>query len=67
MSALLDHIKVQAERTTLLSRIMDLLNVAIDHPDHRHLVTALVEAGQEIASDIEDKLQDVHLPKGGDA
>ena len=62
MSALLDHIKVQAERATLLSRIIDLLNVAIDHPDRRDLVMVLVEEAHEAASDLEDQLQDVNLP-----
>lgn len=64
MSALQNHLKEQAERATLLSRIMDLLNVAIDHPDRCDLVTALVEAGQEIAADLEDKLQTANLLKG---
>lgn len=67
MSTLSEHLRAQAERATLLSRIMDLLNVTIDHPDQRDLVTALVEAGQVVASDLEDKLQDVNLPKGGEA
>jgi len=67
MNALLDHIKAQAERATMLSRIADLLNVAIDQPDQRGLCVQLIEAAQEIASDLEDKLQDVNLPKGGAA
>lgn len=67
MSALREYIQAQAERATVLSRIMDLLNAAVDHPDQRNLVIALVEAGQEVASDLEDKLQDVNLPKGGEA
>jgi hypothetical protein len=64
MSALLDHIQTQAGRAALLARIIALLNTAITHPELRDLCMQLVDAGQKIASDLEDKLQDVNLPKG---
>lgn len=44
MSALREHIKAQAERAIMLNRIVDLLNVAIDHPDQRGLCIQLIEA-----------------------
>ena len=66
-SALLDHIEAQAARATLLSRIADLLNVVIDHPDQRCLCVQLVEAAQGIASDLANGLQDMNLPQGGGA
>lgn len=65
MTALQEHVAAQAGRALMLSRIMDLLNIAIDHPDRRDLCIQLIEAGQEVASDLEGKLQDVNLPKGG--
>lgn len=63
MNALRDHIKCQAERATLLSRIIDLLNVAIDQPDRRDLCVSLIEEAQDVASRLEDQLQDVNLPE----
>lgn len=67
MSAIREHIKVQAESATLLSRLIDLLNVAIDHPDRRDLCVTLIEEAQHTPSKLEEALQDVSLPKGGDA
>ncbi|GAB1364681.1 hypothetical protein MASR1M32_39170 [Rhodobacter sp.] len=65
MSALRDHIKAQAEQASLLRSITNLLNVAIEHPDQRGLCIQLIETAHDVASVLEDNLQDVNLPKGG--
>lgn len=46
----------------MLTRIIDPLNVAIDHPAQRNFGIHPIEAGQEIASDLKDQLQNARLP-----